>query len=445
VAEGDGAAVLVDALVVVRDAVVVEEGQHLHGEGLVDLEQTDVGDRQTRLGEGLLRGRDRAVAHDLGLDTREGVGHEPHLDRQVVLAGEVLGGDDRGGRTVVQTGRVSGRDPPVHAERRLQTRQVLQGGPRAHRLVGGDETPTGLAALRVGPAHRDRHQVGLDLAVGVRLGGLLLRAHRVLVRAQLGDLRVAVVQVLRGHAHEQRRLVDQLLGDEPRVRVHALAHRVAAHVLDTAGDGDVVRAEGHGTGDRRDGGQGAGAHAVDGVAGHGGRQAREDARGTADGQTLVTDLRGRGDGDLVDLLGVKTGVAAQQLPDRLHDEVVGTGLVVDALRARLAERGTDAVDEDDIPDGTRHDWLSSRVRDGTAACAERALRPMLLAGNVTAQSRGPERRTSHPSHCEEGQPVCPFSCGGHDRPVVSVTAVKSCPPQGLRLERSHPCSTLSTI
>ncbi|MGW3276153.1 PIG-L family deacetylase, partial [Streptomyces kronopolitis] len=32
--------------------------------------------------------------------------------------------------------------------------------------------------------------------------------------------------------------------------------------------------------------------------------------------------------------------------DGLHDEIVGAGLVVDALRARLAERGADAVDED---------------------------------------------------------------------------------------------------
>src|SRR5690606_4908142 len=137
--------------------------------------------------------------------------------------------------------------------------------------------------------------------------------------------------------------------------VHTLAHRVAAHVLDTAGDGDVVRAEGDGAGHRGHGGQGAGAHAVDGVARHGLRQTREDPGGAADGQTLVTDLRGRGDGDLVDLLRVETGVAAQQLPDGLDDEVVGTGLVVDALRARLAERGADAVDEDDVPDGTRHD------------------------------------------------------------------------------------------
>ena len=167
---------------------------------------------------------------------------------------------------------------PCDAERRLQAGEVLQRGARTHRLVGGDQAPAGLAGLGVGAAHRDRHQVLLDLAVGVRLGGLLLRAHGVLVGALLGDVRVAVVQVLGGHAHEQGGLVDQLLADEARVRVDALAHGVAAHVLDTAGDDDVVRTEGDGAGDGGDGGQRAGAHAVDGVAGHGLRQTRRGCR-----------------------------------------------------------------------------------------------------------------------------------------------------------------------
>ena len=50
VADGDGAAVLVDPRVVVGDAEVVEEGQHLDGEGLVDLEQADVLDATDRPG-----------------------------------------------------------------------------------------------------------------------------------------------------------------------------------------------------------------------------------------------------------------------------------------------------------------------------------------------------------------------------------------------------------
>ncbi len=230
------------------------------------------------------------------------------------------------------------------------------------------------------------------------------------------------MQVLGGHAHEQGGLVDQLLGDEARVRVHALAHGVAAHVLDTAGEGDVVGTEGHTARDGGHGGQRAGAHAVDGVARYGLREARENAGGTAQRQALVTDLRGRGDGDLVDLLGVQVRVAAQQLPDRLHDEVVGAGLVVDALRARLAERGADAVDEDDVPDGTRHvgsppgAGVHCCARGRSAYVAERPLtRPCYLrVTNVHTPSRRSgegHTRAAPPQPCaptDRTRPANPF-------------------------------------
>jgi hypothetical protein len=68
---------------------------------------------------------------------------------------------------------------------------------------------------------------------------LRLAADGVRVAALLGEVREAVVEVLGGLAHDQRALVDDLLGDDPRVGVDALAHRVAAHVLDATGDGDV--------------------------------------------------------------------------------------------------------------------------------------------------------------------------------------------------------------
>ncbi|GAA3040127.1 hypothetical protein GCM10020000_18280 [Streptomyces olivoverticillatus] len=116
-------------------------------------------------------------------------------------------------------------------------------------------------------------------------------------------------------------------------------------MLDAAREGNVVGTEGDAARDAGDGGHRTGAHAVDGVARHGLRQTRQDPGGTAERQALVADLRGRGDGDLVDAGGVQVRVAAQQLPDALDDQVVGAGLVVDALRARLAERGADAVDE----------------------------------------------------------------------------------------------------
>ncbi len=203
------------------------------------------------------------------------------------------------------------------------------------------------------------------------------------------------MQVLRRHAHEEGGLVDQLLADEARVGVDALAHGVAAHVLDAAGHRDVVRTEGDAAGDARHGGHGTGAHPVHGEAGDGLREAGQDAGGTAQGQALVADLGGGGEGDLVDPGRVEIRVAAQQLPDALDDQVVGAGLVVDALRARLAERGADAVDEDDVPSGTRH--VGSPPGAGWHCCgrARRRVTPlMLLAGNRAAQPlRGKRRRS----------------------------------------------------
>ena len=87
VAEGDRAAVRVDPRIVGGHPEVVEEGQHLDGERLVDLEGADVVDAQPGLGQRLLGGRDRADAHRLGIDAGEGEGDQPHRDRQAELAG----------------------------------------------------------------------------------------------------------------------------------------------------------------------------------------------------------------------------------------------------------------------------------------------------------------------------------------------------------------------
>ena len=117
------------------------------------------------------------------------------------------------------------------------------------------------------------------------------------------------------------------------------------------------------------GGHRAGAHAVDRVAGGGLRQAGQQRGHAAEGQALVADLGGRGDGHLLDPLGRQVGVAAQQLADAVDDEVVGAGLGVDALLAGLAERGADPVDEHDLTQGAGHGWPPLE------GVSERRLRP----------------------------------------------------------------------
>ena len=129
---------------------------------------------------------------------------------------------------------------PCGAERRLQPGEALHA------------SCPGAAARPASPGRSPSRRTGSPSAPG-RAGTARRRTPRrpsrwlrdgVRVGALLGDVRVAVVQVLRGHAHDERGAVDELLGQEPRVGVDALAHRVAAHVLDAARDGDVVGAEG---------------------------------------------------------------------------------------------------------------------------------------------------------------------------------------------------------
>jgi len=170
------------------------------------------------------------------------------------------------------------------------------------------------------------------------------------------------VQVLRGGAHVQRGRVDQLVGQESRVRVGALGHRVVAHVLDAAGDGDVVRADGDAGRDGGDGRHRTCAHPVDGEAGHALGQAGQDGAGPPDGQALITGLGGRGDRDLVDPLRRQVRLAAQQLPDHLDDHVVGPGLRVLPLVAGLAERGAHALDEHHVAQGARARWYRAGLR-----------------------------------------------------------------------------------
>ena len=329
-AERDRPAVRVDPRVVVGDAVVVEERQHLHRERLVELEQSDVLNGQSGRAQRLPGRRDRADAHHLGFDAGEAVADQRHLGRQPQLGRDVGAGDQAGGRAVVEAGRVAGGDPPVRPERRLQPGQRLDRGARPRRLVPGRQPPAVLGRPR-----RHRHQVRLHLAVRVRLGELLLRGRGERVGPLSGQGREPVVQVFRGAAHDHGRGVDQLVRDQPRVGVDALAHRVVAHVLDPAGDRHVVRAERDAGGDRGDRGHRAGAHPVDREARHARRQAGQDGRVAADGQALVAGLGGGRDRDLVDPLRRQPGVAPQQLADHGDDHVVGSGLRVHPLGPAL--------------------------------------------------------------------------------------------------------------
>ena len=219
---------------------------------------------------------------------------------------------------------------------------------RAEELVAVGDLPAGVGE------DRHRHDRLLHHAVRPRGGRLLLRRERERVGALLRDRGEAVVEVLGRLAHHRRGLVDQPLGDEARVEVDLLAHRVVAHVLDAARDRDVGRAERDLAGGGGHRGERAGAHAVDGEAGHGLRQPGEERDVAAEGQALVADLRRRGEHDVADPLRRDRRVAAQQLAHDLDGHVVRARAPELALRPGLAEGRAHAVDEDDLTEFPRH-------------------------------------------------------------------------------------------
>ncbi len=164
------------------------------------------------------------------------------------------------------------------------------------------------------------------------------------------------MEVLGGLAHDGGALVDQPLGDEARVEVDVLAHRVVAHVLDPAGDREIAGA--HRDLARRRGhrGERAGAHAVDREAGHRLGQPREQPHVAPERQALVADLRRRRHDDVADPLRRGLRVAAEELAHGLDRHVVGTSLPEQAAGPRLAEGRADPVDVDDLSQLARHAW-----------------------------------------------------------------------------------------
>ena len=125
----------VDAWVVVVNTEVIEKGQHLDGECLVDLDQADVVDRQAGLTKHPLGRGDRTDSHDLWLDSREGVAHQAHAGRQPQLAGHVLGGNEASRRAIVEPSRVAGGHVPVRPEWGTEAGQPLDGRPWSRLLV----------------------------------------------------------------------------------------------------------------------------------------------------------------------------------------------------------------------------------------------------------------------------------------------------------------------
>ena len=90
-----------------------EDGERLGGEGLVELDDVHVGQRQAEAAEGLLRGRHRADAHGARRHAGHGPARQPGQRPQPELLRLLGGGDDARGGAVVLPAGVAGGDGGV--------------------------------------------------------------------------------------------------------------------------------------------------------------------------------------------------------------------------------------------------------------------------------------------------------------------------------------------
>ena len=133
-AQGDGAAVDVDDLRV--EACLLDDGQRLGGEGLVEFDQLDVAEFQTGLFQGLGDGHYRADAHVQGVDAGDGAGGQAGDGLELELSDHFFAGDEREGGPVGGLRRVAGGDDASLCKDGAQFGERFGTGVAAHALVG---------------------------------------------------------------------------------------------------------------------------------------------------------------------------------------------------------------------------------------------------------------------------------------------------------------------
>ena len=175
-AEGDGPAVHVQPVGV--DLEIAGGGDHLDGEGLVDLDQVDVGDGQPGPGQRPAAGLDRSEAHDLRAERADPGRHDPGQRGQAQLGGPPVAHDHHRGGPVVQRAAVAGGDGAVGPEGRFERGDGLQRGAGPGAVVAGDHGAVGQG---------DRGDLGLEDPVRDRLLGTVLRPDAELVLLGPGD------------------------------------------------------------------------------------------------------------------------------------------------------------------------------------------------------------------------------------------------------------------
>src|SRR5690606_13555133 len=121
-------------------------GEVLGGERLVDLDQVEVGLLEAGPGEGAADRRDRADAHDRGLDAGDVPLDHAGQRGEVVALYRLFAGDDQRAAAVADARRVARGDDAALLERGRQFGHRLEVGLAARVFVGGE---LGHALLRL--------------------------------------------------------------------------------------------------------------------------------------------------------------------------------------------------------------------------------------------------------------------------------------------------------
>ena len=79
---------------------MIEKCKHLHGERLIDLEQVNVGDRETGASKRFFGAWDGTDTHDLRLDAGEREPNHAHLRGQAQFGSEIGAGEEGSGGAV---------------------------------------------------------------------------------------------------------------------------------------------------------------------------------------------------------------------------------------------------------------------------------------------------------------------------------------------------------
>src|SRR3954452_25395278 len=351
----DRAAVDVDLLV--RQVQLPHEPHRHRGEGLVDLVEVDVLDRQPRLRECLAGGRGGPGQHDRRVRTGHGGGPDASAGSEPQLLTDRLGADRDERRPVDDAGGVAGVvhvvdlvDPVVllqrhrveaalvadPSERRREAGQALHGRPGADELVPVQDSQ---------PVHvRDRDHRPLEVPVRLRLGRPRLRLRRERVDVGPG------VPLQGGDQVRSDALRDERGGQRGR-RVHRPGTAVGAqrdprHRLHAAGEDEVLepgayprRGLVHRLQPRR-------AEPVQLDPGHGVGVAGGERRGLRDVAALVAQRAHHPEHHVVDPVRVQARVPLAHLVEQPDNEVDRLDLVQRAGALALPARGADGVVQD---------------------------------------------------------------------------------------------------